>query len=364
VTKFFAREKGNGVRAKFETRKGCPHALKGCKNLYYLPQITEELLMINHAKRRSKLTPAKINKRIRIREREIGILKDLFRFRYLTSDQILLLHFPKDSKGYCNDRLRILFHKPYHFVDRFPLPVEWGKGSPKLVYTLTKRGSDLLKTMGLFAYVSPQKAYKMKNRTSIYRKHEVAINSVRIALDLGVKLHGWKIEEWITDIEFKDSKLISQLKVFDIKDGVKIPVVPDGFFVVNFPNTNKKTLFFLEMDRGTMEIDRFRKRKIRGYALFAEKWRQVEMFRKYKELPVTFRVLTVVDGGVERVKNLKDATEQEFSKDEDDKIFKGRRFYFTELSKITPETVLTEDIWLVPYKSTIPEMRYPLFLTK
>lgn len=319
--------------------------------------------MKNYAKRRSKLKPAKIKTRIRIGEREASILKNLFRFRYLTSDQIQLLHFPKDSKGYCNDRLRILFHKPYHFVDRFPLPVEWGKGSPKLVYTLTKSGSDLLKTMGLYAYVSPKKAYKMKNRTSIYRKHEVAINDVRIAVELGVKLHGWEIEEWITDIKFKDTKLISQLKVFDIKDGVKIPVVPDGFFVINFPGTNKKALFFLELDRGTMEIDRFRKRKIRGYALFAEKWRQVKMFRKYKEIEVTFRVLTVVDGGAERVKNLKNATEQEFSKEED-KIFKGRRFYFTELNKITPETILISDIWLVPYKSTIPEMRYPLFLTK
>lgn len=313
--------------------------------------------------RRPKLIPTKETKPIRIGKREIEILKDLARFRYLTVDQIQLLHFKRGSKGFCNDRLRGLFRKPHCFINRSILPVEWGKGSPKLVYTLTAKGSTLLKTMGLYAYVSPQKAYKMKSRTSIYRKHEVAINSVRIALDLGIKLHGWEIEEWITDVEFKNPKILSQLKVFDTKDGVKIPIVPDGFFVVNFPNTNKKALFFLELDRGTMEIDRFRKRKVRGYTLFAEKWRQIEMFRKYKELPVTFRVLTVIDGGVERVKNLKNATEQELSKDAD-KIFKGRRFYFTELSKIIPETIFTEDIWLVPYKSTIPEMRYPLFLTK
>lgn len=321
--------------------------------------------MKNNVIRHPKLIPAKTEKNIKIGEREINILKDLARYRYLTADQILKLHFPKGSQSYCNERLKFLFHKPRRLINREPLPVEWGKGSPKLAYSLTKMGADMLKKNGFYADFTYQKAYKLKNSGAIYRKHEIAINEFSIAVELAAKNYGLKVEKWISETEFKDPELLNKLKVFDPESGLDIPIAPDGFFALSFPESGKKTLFFLELDRGTMEIKRFKFKKIRGYHLFGEKWRELDTFREYRDLPYTFRVLTVVDGGTERTYNLKMSAEKEFLEDDkEERVNKGRRFYFTELSRVSPETILFEPIWLVAYKSGASEERYPLFLTK
>ncbi len=322
-------------------------------------------MMRNNEKRSSKLIPEKRDRNIKIGEREINILKDLARYRYLTADQISRLHFPKGSQSYCNERLRFLFHKPYRLINREPLPIEWGKGSPKLAYSLTKTGADLLKKNGFYADYSYQKAYKLKNSGAVYKKHEIAINEFSIAVELAVKNYGGRIEKQISETEFKDPGLLRQMKVFDLETGLDIPIAPDWFFAVSFPESGRKALFFLEMDRGTMELKRFRFKKIRGYHLFGEKWRNLDIFREYSDFPYTFRVLTVVDGGIERTNNLKMCAEKEFmGDDEEERVKKGRRFYFTELANITPDTVLLGKIWLVAFKSRNAEERYPLFLTK
>lgn len=315
------------------------------------------------SKRLPKLVPTKVKKKIRIQERDIAILKDIARYRFLTADQILRLHFPKGSDSYCNTRLMYLFHKPHRLLNREVLPVEYGKGSPKLVYSLTKKGSDFLKTHGFNTHMTDQKAHKQKLLKSEYRKHEIAINEFRISVEMAVKKQGWEIEQWISEVDFKDPAILHPMRVYYSERGINIPVAPDGFFSIYNPSSQRRALFFLEVDRGTMDHTRFRLKKIRGFHLFGEEWRGIETFRKYKDYPHTYRVLVVVDGGIKRTNELKRDAEIEFA-DEDNTTQNAERFYFTELNKVTPDTVLTEDIWLVPFKSTIPEMRFPLFLTK
>jgi hypothetical protein len=243
------------------------------------------------------------------------------------------------------------------------LPIEYGKGSPKLAYSITKRGSDYLQSMGLYASVSPNKAYKIKNSTLLYRKHEIAINDVRIAVEIAVKDEGWELVEWISDVDFKNPNLIKLLKVYDPESGSNIPVAPDGFFTIRIPSLGREVLFFLELDRGTMENKRFRYKKIRGFHLFGELWRTLPIFQRYKDLPVTYRVLTVVDGGTDRTYNLKsNCAEKEFAEElREDQQAKSRRFWFTELSKITRESIFRQPIWLVPFQSKVKEERFALF---
>jgi hypothetical protein len=319
--------------------------------------------MKNHAKRRPKLARTKTTVKNRIGRRETAILQSLYKYRFLTTDQIFNLHFLKGSQSYCNERLRVLFHKPYQYVNRTALPVEWGKGSSKLVYTLTKQGADHLQNMGLYAAVSPNKAYKMKSGTSTYRRHEIAINDVRIAVEKTCEAMGWELTEWISDTEFKNSSLLSQMRVRDSESSAVIPVAPDGFFAIRRPGVANETLFFLELDRGTMENKRFRVKKIRGYHLFGDVWRDVPMFKKYKNNPFTYRVLTVVDGGAERTHNLQvNCAEKEFEKeDQEDRVNKSKRFWFTELPNVVTEEVFQKPVWLVPFQSKNVEERYPLF---
>lgn len=290
------------------------------------------------------------------------MLQSLAKYRFLTAEQIRKLHFPEGSQSYCNERLRALFHKPYRYVDRRPLPLEWGKGSPKLVYTLTKRGADRLKEEGFFKDVTFQSLYKLKQGTAEYKKHEIAVNEFMIAAEQGAKQKGWEMESWISEADFKHPSLLKELKAYDPETGRDIPVAPDGFFSLYFPEQDKRALFFLELDRGTMEIARFRYKKIRGYTLFGEKWREIETFRKYKDLPITFRVLNVIDGGEQRMANLLHiAAEKEFESDPDDeRLAKSRRFYFSLLKDITPESVFSDPLWLVPYRSRTPEEKFAL----
>ncbi len=312
------------------------------------------------AVRRPKLTPVKVEKSIRIGKREKAILRDLSRFRFLTTDQIFLLHFPKGSKQVCYKRLRFLFHKPHCLVQRHVLPLEWGKGSAKLVYSLTKKGSEYAQSNEPGSAVSAKKAYKMKIRTVSYRKHEIAINDVRIAVELAVKQRGWTLTKWISDTVFKNPRILSEMRVVDPNSGSAIPVAPDGFFSVQL-SSDRHALFFLELDRGTMESRRFKFKKIRGYHLFGEKWRNVSLFREYKDLDITYRVLTVVDGGEQRTQNLKTkSAEGEFLEDTEH-VLKSRRFYFTELKRVAPESIFTDPIWLIPFQSKSTLERFPLF---
>lgn len=316
-----------------------------------------------YAERYPKFIPIKAQKQIRIGEREINILKDLARYRYLTTDQIFQLHFPKGSISYCHERLKYLFHAPLRLVNRFSSPVEWGKGAAQLIYTLTKRGADLLRSRGIDTNYTFQKAYKLRNNKPAYKAHEIAINQFRISIEKGVKKYGWEIEEWITDVEFKNPQLIPKMRVDDPESSKYIPVVPDGFFCIHSPQTGKRAIFFLEVERGKIAKKRLRIKKIRGFDFFRLKWRMIDEFRKYKDLQITFRVLIVVDGGTKLTLNLmKDCGEKEFIKgSEKERLAKGRNYYFTELSKVTPETVLTDLIWLIPFQSTTSDKRFSLF---
>lgn len=321
--------------------------------------------------RRPKLKPVKVKKTIEIGEREIAILKDLAGYRYLTTDQILKLHFLKGSRSYCNKRLRFLYHKPHHLVERHALPLESGKGSSKITYSISSRGLFLLQQKGfdtssLIPNITPektyQKIYKMKRHKAEYKSHEIAINDVRIAVELAVKSKGWQIEEWISDVVFKHPFLRSVMRVYDSVNRDLIPVVPDGFFSIKISD-GRKAVFFLELDRGNEDLDEFRRGKVRGYFLFVNHWLELPVFHKYKNLEIVYRLLTVVDGGVKRTLNLNNCAEAEF-KGQERKEEKGRLYYFTEFSQISPETVLCEPIWMVPFKSGKVEERFPLFLTK
>lgn len=313
-------------------------------------------------KRRSKLVPSASETKIKIGQRELDILKSLAKYRYLTTEQICRLHFPKGSQSYCNSRLRALFHHPYCYVHRHLLPVEWGKGSPKLVYSLTRRGINKLREEIAYPFISHQTLYKQKHTTPLYRRHEIAINEFRIAVELGCQQKGWQLESWISEQEFKNPSLLRQMRVVDVETNRKIPVVPDGFLAIFFPEVNKKALFFLELDRGTMDLGRFRFKKIRGYHLLAQRWQELEPFRKYRDLSITFRVLTVVDGGEKRTMNLKEkAAEKEFLLEKpEERLLKTRRFYFTTLDKISPQTIFTQPIWLIPFRSRTKEERFNL----
>ena len=94
------------------------------------------------------------------------------------------------------------------------------------------------------------------------------------------------------------------------------------------------THFFLELDRGSEELKRFRD-KVEAYVAYYKSGMYAQRYGAQG-----FRVLTVVDGvGEGRLKNLVDDTARVAGI--------GRRFWFTHLADATGATVLTEPIWSV-----------------
>src|SRR5690606_29842258 len=125
-------------------------------------------------------------------------------------------------------------------------------------------------------------------------EHTLAMNEFRISVSLACLQNGWEIETWLTDNEMKAN--YDRVKIPNRKQPVSL--IPDSYFSIHVPNRGT-TNFFLELDRGTMTIGRFRE-KLQAYVAY---YKTGAYTRRYKAKG--FRVLTVVDGiGEGRVENL------------------------------------------------------------
>ncbi len=183
-------------------------------------------------KRLSKFISTSLDKKYLQSKKILMILSALHPDNYgmLTSEQIYQLCFSQGSKSYCNEVLKYMFHKPMQLVNRHPL-YESGLNNT-IVYTITHRGSQLLQKNSLGRIITPNKAYKIKHSTLLYREHEKGLNDVRIALTKGAKEIGATIETWLSDRDFKQPTIRKQLRVYDPKTDQTFGFQPDGFFVL------------------------------------------------------------------------------------------------------------------------------------
>ena len=149
------------------------------------------------------------------------------------------------------------------------------------------------------------------------------------AREEGYELLGWRYE---TDLKLKEEgELPKVVRVRDPeKAGRSIPVVPDAFFGLG-TGDGKPHHFFLEVDRGTMEPARFR-RKMIGYARY-----RIERVYRWHLGISGFRVLTVTN----RMSILLDAMSQ----------LRPEQFltmyYFADMGDIVPEKLFAP-IWNTP----------------
>lgn len=311
-------------------------------------------------KRLNKFTQTTLPPKYLRSKKILAILSALHPDTYgmLTTEQIYMLCFPKGSKSYCNDILKYMFHKPLQLVNRHSL-YERGLNNT-IVYTITNRGSRLLHAQNAGRIVTSNKAYKIKNSTLLYREHEKGLNDVRIAITKGAKSIGATIETWISDRDFKQPRIRKQLRVYDQKKGEAFGFQPDGFFVLKLATGELKP-FFLEYDNNTTFHKRFGSIKIRGYHLLGDLWRKLPVFAPYKDIPVTYRVLTVTNAGIDRAFHLKEKSVEALFKNDKQKEQNTKRFYFTQSSLVIPETIFIEPIWFVPFKSKRKEEKIAIF---
>jgi len=284
--------------------------------------------MSSPSKKRNRFTPQPV-KSIQLRGRDYTILTVLYDYGMLTTSQIATLFFGTHKRACV--RLRNLFDAG--MVHRIFRPVV--VGSAEIVYALGKDGvSRLAKHLKIDRKQINEVRLRFENPKPLFLDHYLEINQFRVALSVAAKENGYRVKDWKYETDLKIKKAGELPKAILVKDpdkvGRTIPVVPDGFFILETPDSNTHH-FFLEVDRGTMEPARFR-RKMRGYA----RYRMDRIYREHLDIS-GFKVLTITD----RVSSLLDTTDQ----------IRPKRFQpmycFADIEDITPEKLFSE-IWRVP----------------
>jgi hypothetical protein len=229
-------------------------------------------------KRRPKLVGG-----IEIQERDLEIIRLVYDYRFMDSQQICAL--VNGSEQVILRRLCKLYHHKY--LDRplsqtsFSNPI---LGPKSLVYALADRGADLLsERLGI-----DRRKVKWSKKNSAAKErhiqHTLMISHFRACLSLAIK------DTPGVNMLFFSRENAQELKdvIYDTKDGKRqrLIIVPDGFFGIVDAKV-EGMFFFLEADRSTMTNSRFG-RKMRAYWLW---WQRGGSLKRFGIK--SFRVLTL-----------------------------------------------------------------------
>lgn len=258
--------------------------------------------------------------RMELTPRDVEIVRAVSTYRVLSQAQLQRLFFGTKSAAQ-----RVLLRLYRHgYLDRKFLPVVFGR-SPTL-YVLDKQGAALLRTTDPLD--QPVWYASSKDLKSEFLQHTLAINDLRIAVTLAARQEGFELVQWVGE---------NALKAHYDRVSVRLPngqsqaisLIPDSYFILKTPYGYAH--FFLEVDRGTENLDRF-KRKVLAYLAYYQSGRYTQRYGSQ-----SMRVLTVAPGE-RRLQGLKTATEASGGK---------RAFWFGLADALSPETILKAAVWQV-----------------
>ena len=241
--------------------------------------------------------------------RDCNVILLIHRHRFLRSSHIRAL--TGGSPQQLLRRLQLLYHHGYLERPRAQLEYYGTGGSRPMVYGLGNRSAQLLQhEFGISALPSRQ-SEKNGSVRRIYLAHALLVSDVMVAVELACRRNGIRFCDG-PELPLPESlKQESHPFRWDVKafGRVKLGVVPDRAFALDFGG-GRRSLFFLEADRGTMPVMR-------------KNLSQTSFFRKLLAYEATwlqsihekrfgfhrFRVMTVTTSA-ERVKSLVDACSQ------------------------------------------------------
>lgn len=254
--------------------------------------------------------------------RDVDVVQAVHTHRVLKQEHIQLLFFGPRNKSGAQRRLERLYDHGY--LERALLPVTTGR-SPTL-YLLDRKGADLLRRER--GYDELVWYHSSKTLKPEFLEHTLAINDVMVAVTLACREAGYELAIWQTEGQLKaDYDRVTIQTSSGRRETV--PIVPDSYFEVIAGG--RRYPCFLELDRGTMTLGRF-KQKVQGYMAY---YRTGSYERRYGNR--SLRVLVVAPSET-RLANLKAATEQ----------VGGREwFWFGRLAELSPATILAAPVWQV-----------------
>ena len=185
----------------------------------------------------------------RLMERDVQVILDVYKYRYLSVSQITSLHFPSIQTA--RRRLRVMTANGY--LEGFTAP-----GMPESVHYVTRKGVDVVAS---YLDVSAANLKWVKSTRSpkdhYFLQHFLKTNDFRITLtkacktsNSGIDLLGY-IPEYYSERTDKGGA-VRYIRDFicDVRDPARlIHHTPDAVFALE--KDGKAALFFLEIDRGT-----------------------------------------------------------------------------------------------------------------
>ena len=270
-----------------------------------------------------------------ITERDVLILASINQYRYLSTDQIHKIAFSENKTlQSVRRRLKYLFHHKY--IGRVIPYVQQGQNASTIAYYLDKEGETYLKEQGHTVKLWT-KAKKIKHSNLL---HALALSEFCININDALKNNAsMGLERLIPDFEMKSTTDKSlgrrRYKLFtEVIHGTSRKsyiVYPDALIIltVKVEQVIHKRLVFLEIDRGTMNLERIRDKLI-GYNLYLEK----SLHKNYLDSD-DFRIL-IQTTSPKRVENIRNALAD----------MKGSDLvWITDVTQVNSETLLNENIW-------------------
>jgi DNA-binding Lrp family transcriptional regulator len=213
-------------------------------------------------------------------------------------------------------RLQLLYHHGYLERPRAQIEYYQQGGSRALVYGLADRGAESLRQIE--GSSDGPLDWSMKNRAvkRLFLEHALLISTVMVALELACRRNGQVRLLNVEEIVPPDNPHMRHRPFgwkVSIRDGVKLGVIPDRVFALEFldqPKDRNRVYYFLEADRATMPVVRNNLRQTsfqRKLLAYEATWTQ-ELHHKHFGFH-RFRVLTVTTS-TERLGHLIDISRQ------------------------------------------------------
>ena len=238
--------------------------------------------------------------------RDISVLVDIYKYRYLTVQQIEALHFPSPRPAY--RRLQALCEGRY--LKFFTVPNISGR-----VFFLDKYGAEVVAgqmeiDLGDLGWNRSQRAPK----DYYFLRHFLAINDFRIALTLAcrespITLLGF-IPEYLGEKTPKGNvKKYLRDQVCDLQSPSRhISHTPDAAFALE--RDGKAALFFVEIDRGIEVVNDPEKGFLKSMVFYLNYWASGQFTRYEKDFGREFKAFRslIVTNAARRLENMRTAT--------------------------------------------------------
>jgi hypothetical protein len=211
-----------------------------------------------------------------LQPRDIEVIRDVWRLKFLTATQLLQLHWPGRAGQVGRRRLAKLFHGGH--LDRFR-PITRTGGSFPWTYQLGKEGHRVLREIGVLdarARFDNRPVYDYR-----YVLHEVHLNSWVITWQraLGPTLVSWDGEsefEPPPELRRAELRLDDDRSVEGLRDARPRLVRPDAVLEIERRDGNGTTFFLIEYDR-TRRVDKNFEKFLRYDCLLCWWWRHTRL---------------------------------------------------------------------------------------